>query len=261
METPRLQRTESTVQQRMLEGSAAPDFAESAHEWRRLFAETWGTFLLVVVAAGADVVGAQSGGAISLGMKVVAPGMMVMAIIYFMGTVSGAHLNPAVTLAFALRRNFPWSRVPGYLVAQIVGGVAAASFLRAMFGTRGLLGATTPGAGVGDFKALAMEVLLTTGLVSTILGTASGARNVGSNAALAVGGYIALAGLWAAPISGASMNPVRSFAPDLIRGDLVTTWIYIVGPMLGGIIAVGFEWILKGRPTAAGALAARGVLK
>ncbi|MFZ2058746.1 MAG: aquaporin [Acidimicrobiales bacterium] len=175
--------------------------------------------------------------------------------------LSGAHLNPAVTLAFALRRNFPWSRVPGYLVAQIVGGVAAASFLRAMFGTRGLLGATTPGAGVGDFKALAMEVLLTTGLVSTILGTASGARNVGSNAALAVGGYIALAGLWAAPISGASMNPVRSFAPDLIRGDLVTTWIYIVGPMLGGIIAVGFEWILKGRPTAAGALAARGVLK
>jgi aquaporin Z len=261
MELPHVQRTESTVQQRMLDGSAPLDFLESAHEWRRLFAEAWGTFLLVVVAAGADVVGAQSGGAISLGMKVVAPGMMVMAIIYFMGTVSGAHLNPAVTLAFAARRNFPWSRVPGYLVAQIVGGVAAASFLRAMFGTRGLLGATTPGAGVGDFRALVMEVLLTTGLVSTILGTASGARNVGSNAALAVGGYVALAGLWAAPISGASMNPVRSFAPDLIRGDLTTTWIYVVGPLLGGIIAVGFEWILKGRPTAAGALAAQGELK
>jgi len=261
MELSHRQRTESTVQQRMLDGSAPLDFLESAHEWRRLFAEAWGTFLLVVVAAGADVVGAQSGGAISLGMKVVAPGMMVMAIIYFMGTVSGAHLNPAVTLAFAARRNFPWSRVPGYLVAQIVGGVAAASFLRAMFGTRGLLGATTPGAGVGDFRALVMEVLLTTGLVSTILGTASGARNVGSNAALAVGGYVALAGLWAAPISGASMNPVRSFAPDLIRGDLTTTWIYVVGPLLGGIIAVGFEWILKGRPTAAGALAAQGELK
>jgi len=261
MELPHLQRSGSTVQQRMLDGSVALDFLESAHEWRRLFAEAWGTFLLVVVAAGADVVGAQSGGAISLGMKVVAPGMMVMAIIYFMGTVSGAHLNPAVTLAFAARRNFPWSRVPGYLVAQIIGGVAAASFLRAMFGTRGLLGATTPGAGVGDFRALAMEVLLTTGLVSTILGTASGARNIGSNAALAVGGYIALAGLWAAPISGASMNPVRSFAPDLIRGDLSTTWIYVVGPLLGGMIAVGFEWILKGRPTAAGALAAQGELK
>jgi aquaporin Z len=106
-----------------------------------------------------------------------------------------------------------------------------------------------------------MEVSLTTGLVSTILGTASGARNIGSNGALAVGGYISLAGLWAAPISGASMNPVRSFAPDLIRGDMTTTWIFVVGPVLGAIIAVGFEWILKGNPTAAGTLAARGDLK
>ena len=141
----RTDRTEATLEQRMLNGSVAPDFLESAHEWRRLFAETWGTFLLVVVAAGAGVVGAQSGGAISLSMKVVAPGLMVMAIIYFMGAVSGAHLNPAVTLAFAARRNFPWSRVPGYIAAQIIGGIAAASFLRAMFGTEGLTGATTPG--------------------------------------------------------------------------------------------------------------------
>jgi aquaporin Z len=101
-----------------------------------------------------------------------------------------------------------------------------------MFGTVGLLGATTPGLGISDFKALIMEVLLTAGLVSTILGTASGARNIGSNGALAIGGYIALAGLWAAPISGASMNPVRSFAPDLLRGDMSTTWIYIAGPIV-----------------------------
>jgi aquaporin Z len=130
-----------------------------------------------------------------------------------------------------------------------------------MFGTIGLLGATTPGQGVSDFKVLIMEILLTTGLVSTILGTASGARNIGSNGAIAVGGYIALAGLWAAPLSGASMNPVRSFAPDLIRGDLMTTWIYVVGPVLGAIIAVGFEWILKGNATAAGTLAAQGDIK
>jgi aquaporin Z len=251
---------ESSPQQRMLHRTMPPDFLESSYEWRRLFAETWGTFLLVVVAAGAAVVGVQSGGAITLSMRVVAPGIMVMAIIYFMGEVSGAHLNPAVTLAFATRRNFPWSRVPGYIVAQITGGIAAAFFLREMFGTKGLLGATIPGLGVSDFKALAMEILLTTGLVSTILGTASGARNVGSNGALAVGGYIALAGLWAAPVSGASMNPVRSFAPDLIRGDLSTTWIYVVGPALGAIIAVVFEWILKGKSTTAGTLAARGDL-
>jgi aquaporin Z len=251
-------KTGSTTEQGMPHVSTPPDFLQTAHEWRRIFSEAWGTFLLVVVAAGAGVVAAQSGGAITLSMKVAAPGLMVMAIIYFMGTVGGAHLNPAVTLAFAVRRNFPWNRVLGYVVAQFVGGIAAAFFLRAMFGIIGLLGATTPGPGISDFKALIMEVLLTTGLVSTILGTASGARNIGSNGALAVGGYIALAGLWAAPISGASMNPVRSFAPDLLRGDMRTSWIYIAGPIIGAMIAVGFEWILKGKPTAAGTAAAQG---
>ncbi len=244
----------------MLRASAAPEFLEPADEWRRLFSEAWGTFLLVVVAAGAGVVGALSGGTITPSMKAVAPGMMVMAVIYFMGTVSGAHLNPAVTLAFAARRNFPWNRVPGYILAQLVGGIGAASFLRAMFGAVGQLGATLPGRGISDIKALIMEVVLTTGLVGTILGTASGARNVGSNGALAIGGYIGLAGLWAAPISGASMNPARSIAPDLVRGDLSTTWIYIAGPIIGAMIAVGFEWILKGKPTASGTSAARGSL-
>lgn len=252
------ERTGFSEKQRMLHASAGPDFFNVAHEWRRLFSEAWGTFLLVVVAAGADVVGALSGGSITLSMRVIAPGMMVMAVIYFMGTVSGAHLNPAVTLAFAARGNFPWNRVPGYIVAQLIGGIVAASFLRAMFGTVGRLGATAPGLGIGDMKALIMEVLLTTGLVSTILGTATGARNVGSNGAIAIGGYIALAGLWAAPISGASMNPVRSIAPDLLRGDMSTTWIYVVGPLIGALIAVGFEWILKGKPSASGSSAAQG---
>jgi aquaporin Z len=242
----------------MIHSSIVPDFLDSRHEWRRLFSEAWGTFLLVVVAAGAGVIGALSGDEITLSMKVVAPGMMVMAIIYFMGAVGGAHLNPAVTLAFATRKNFPWKRVPGYICAQIMGGIAAATFLRAMFGSIGMLGATTPGDGVSSFRAFIMEFLLTTGLISTILGASSGARNIGSNAALAIGGYIALAGLWAAPISGASMNPVRSFAPDLLRGNFQTTWIYILGPLLGALIAVGFEWILKGKATTAGTSAAEG---
>ncbi len=253
--------TTSAFAARMLHATAVPDFLEAAHEWRRLFSEAWGTFLLVVVASGAVVVGMMSGGAVTLEMKVVAPGMMVMAIIYFMGDIGGAHLNPAVTLAFAVRRNFPWSRVPGYIIAQFAGGIAASCFLRVMFGNVAHLGATIPGPGVNELQALIMEVLLTTGLVSTILGTASGARNIGSNGALAVGGYIALAGLWAAPISGASMNPVRSFAPDLVCGDMHTAWIYIVGPVIGAMIAVGFEWILKGKPSEAGTRAAEGRLE
>jgi len=258
MRSPGRDRPEEAQQRRMVQRLAPPDFLDPTHEWRRIFAETWGTFLLVVVAAGGGVVAATSAGAVTLGMVVVAPGLMVMAIIYFMGAVSGAHLNPVVTLAFAVRRNFPWRRVPGYIVAQVIGGVAAALFLRAMFGTVGALGATVPGRGVGSGKALAMEVLLTAGLVNTILGTASGARNIGHNAAIAVGGYIALAGLWAAPVSGASMNPARSLAPDLVRGDLGTTWIYVTGPVAGALIGVAFEWILKGKPTAAGGMAAEG---
>ena len=244
----------------MVRRSSSPDFLNPSHEWRRIFAETWGTFLLVVVAAGGGVVAARSGGAVSPGATAVAPGIMVMAIIYFMGAVSGAHLNPAVTLAFALRRNFPWRRVPGYVVAQAIGAVAAAFFLRSMFGMAGALGATVPGMGIGYARALVMEVLLTAGLVNVILGTASGARNIGANGAIAVGGYVALARLWAEPVSGASMNPVRSLAPDLVRGDFSTTWIYLVGPLVGALIGVGFEWILKGKPTAAGAITAQGMI-
>jgi aquaporin Z len=251
----------TAVDVRMLHPQVSPNFLDKSLEWRRLFAETWGTFLLVMVAAGANVVAAESDGAVTLGMAVVAPGLMVMAIIYFMGTVSGAHLNPAVTLAFAVRRNFPWRRVPGYVVAQIIGGLAAACFLKTCFGTVGALGATLPGRGVSTLTALAMEIVLTAGLVNTILGTASGARNIGTNGAIAVGGYIALAGLWAAPISGASMNPVRSLAPDLVRGDLSTTWIYIIGAVCGALIGVVFEWILKGKATAEGAIAAQGTLR
>lgn len=245
---------------RMILGQTAQNFLDPAREWRRIFAEMWGTFLLVLTAAGGGVVSAVSGGLVTPAMAVVAPGLMVMAIIYFMGTVSGAHLNPAVTIAFAVRRNFPWIRVPGYIVAQIIGGAGAAWFLKSLFGMNGSLGATVPGEGISEVTALAFEIVLSAGLVNTILGTASGARNIGANGAMAVGGYIVMAGLWSSPISGASMNPVRSLAPDLLRGDLSTTWIYIAGPFAGALIGVLFEWILKGPPTAAGSMAAQGTL-
>jgi aquaporin Z len=142
-----------------------------------------------------------------------------------------------------------------------VGGIAAALFRRAVFGTIGNLGANEPGTGVTNLQAFAFEILLTAGLVNTILGTASGARNVGANGAIAVGGYIALSGLWAAPISGASMNPVRSLAPDLVRWDFTAAWIYLAGPLVGAMIGVAFEWILKGSPTEEGAVAAQGTLE
>jgi aquaporin Z len=172
---------------------------------------------------------------------------MVMAVILSIGLISGAHLNPAVTLAFALRHEFPWKRVPGYWVAQVVGSVLACLLLWALVGKVGLLGATEPGRGVSDLQAMVMEATLTFGLVTVILGTASGAQNVGPLSALAVGGYIALAGLWASPISGASMNPGRSFGPDLVLGDFSHFWLYVVGPLVGALLAAGVARALRGR--------------
>ena len=120
-------------------------------------------------------------------------------------------------------------------------------FLDAVFGNVGQLGATVPGAGFHAWQAMLIELAITAGLVSTILGTASGAQNVGALSAVAVGGYIALAGLWSSPVSGASMNPARSFGPDLVRGDFADYWVYVVGPLAGALIAVGFAWALRGR--------------
>lgn len=189
------------------------------------------------------------------------PALMVMAIILSMGTVSGAHLNPVVSLAFALRREFPWRRVPGYVLAQFVGAVLACLFLWAMFGKVAMLGATVPRPGFGGVRAMLLEAVLTTGLVSTILGTASGAQNVGSFSALAVGGYIALAGLWSSPLTGASMNPARSFGPDVLTGRFADYWIYLVGPALGMLAAVGVAIVLRGPGgDAAATRAAQGII-
>ncbi len=244
-----------------LEFPGLADFDDPRLAWRRLFAELFGTFLLVLTAAGAGVVGAISHGAISRPAAVTAPGLMVMAIILFMGAVSGAHLNPAVTLAFSLRGNFPWRRVPGYILAQLAGATLACLFLWGVFGKGGMLGATEPSAGIRDWQAMLLELVLTVGLVSTILGTASQAQNVGALSAVAVGGYIALAGLWSGPISGASMNPARSFAPDLTVGDFRHLWVYVVGPVAGAAIAVGAAWLLRGPGDAGGRAAARGRLE
>ena len=229
-----------------LESPSTLDFDDPALEWRRLFSEILGTFLLVMVGAGGGVVNAVSHGAISRSAAVTAPGLTVLAIILFMGGVSGAHLNPVVTVAFGLRRDFPWRRAAGYILAQLVGASLACLFLLAVFGNVGNLGATLPGPGIADWQAMLIELALTAGLVSTILGTASSAQNVGTLSAVAVGGYIVLAGLWSSPISGASMNPARSFGPDLVRGDFASYWVYVVGPLAGAMLAVLFAYVLRG---------------
>jgi aquaporin Z len=227
-----------------LEFGDRDQFDDPKLEYRRLFSELLGTFFLVLVAAGGGILHAQ--GQISLTAAVVAPGLMVLAIILFMGAVSGAHLNPVVSLGFAVRGDFPWRRVPGYIVTQLLGATLACLFLLAVFGNIQHLGATLPGSGYENWQAFLMEIVLTAGLLSVILGTASAAQNVGAIGALGVGGYIALAGLWSAPVSGTSMNPARSFGPALVSGDWTAYWVYAAGPLLGAAIAVGCAVILRG---------------
>ena len=238
------------------------DFWDDHYEGRRLFSELLGTFLLVLVAVGGGMVNARFGGhAVPYGAQVVAPALMVIAIILFMGTVSGAHLNPAVSVAFALRGDFPWKRVPAYVVAQFLGSVLATLLLWALVGRQGSAGLTLPGSGISTTSAMCWEVVLTAGLVSVVLGTASGAQQIGPMAALGVGGYVALAGMWASPVSGASMNPVRSLGPALVLGDWTSRWAYLAGPVAGAAIAVGFAYILRGRGGGkSGMAAAQGTL-
>ena len=224
------------------------DFWDDKYEARRLFSELLGTFFLVLVAVGGGMVSAKFGGnAVPYGANVVAPALMVAAIILFMGTVSGAHLNPAVSVAFAVRGDFPWKRVPAYLVAQFLGAILATLLLWALIGKQGSAGLTLPGSGISAATAMVWELVLTAGLVSVILGTASGAQQIGPLAAIGVGSYIALAGLWGSPVSGASMNPARSLGPALVKGDWTAWWAYLAGPVAGAAIAVGIAYVLRGR--------------
>jgi MIP family channel proteins len=202
---------------------------------RRLVAELFGTSALVVVAAGGETIGSLTG-AVSPAARAVAPGLLVMALIYAIGNASGAHFNPAVTFAFALRRAFPWEAVPAYWVAQVAGAVLGAGLLRLAFPDAPDLGVNRPHVGVGS--VLILEVFLTCLLVAVALGTATRYQLFGPNAAIAVGGTIALAGLIAAPAGAASMNPARSLGPAVVAGETRHLWVYFLGPFLGALAAV-----------------------
>ena len=237
------------------------DFNDPRQEWRRLFSEILGTFFLVLVAAGGGMMGKVFPSDVPHPVAVVAPALMVLAIILFMGKVSGAHLNPAVSIAFALRRDFPWLRVPGYVVAQLIGATLGAWFAQAIINVSASVGSNYPAGGYSNADAFWMELILTVGLVSVILGTASGAQNIGIIGAFGVGSYIALAGMWGSPISGASMNPARTFGPDLVGADFSSYWVYVAGPLAGAAIAAVIAFVLRGPGGGrAGSAAAQGDL-
>ncbi len=214
---------------------------------RRAIAELLGTYALVTVGCGAIVVNAQTGQLGHLGVAL-AFGLVVVVMVAATGHLSGAHLNPAVTLAFAASRHFPAREIPAYISAQLAGAVLGAGTLRLLFGTTANLGATLPSGSV--LQSLVLETLLTAILMFVIIAVATDTRAVGEMAAMAIGFTVAANALWGGPVSGASMNPARSFGPALVAGVWQDQWIYWVGPIVGAVVgALLYQWVR--RPVAA----------
>lgn len=203
---------------------------------KKLGAEALGTFWLVFAGTGAIVINDVSGGSVTHLGVAIAFGLVVFAMIAAVGDISGAHLNPAVTLGFFAARRLPGSMVAPYVVAQVVGALLASLLLRVLFPAHGSLGATLPSGPI--YQSLILEVLLTASLMFVILSVTTGAKEKGITAGLAIGGVVALSALFAGPISGASMNPARSLGPAVVSGELQVLWVYLIGPVLGGSLGV-----------------------
>ena len=210
----------------------------------RLLAEFLGTFALVFAGTGAIVINAVSGGAITHVGVALTFGLIVLAMVYTFGDVSGAHLNPAVTVALAAARRFAWRDVPGYVAAQAAGAFAASGLLRGLFPAHATLGATLPAGTAG--QSFILELILTALLMLVVLNVSTGAKEKGITAGLVVGSVIALEAMFAGPICGASMNPVRSLAPAVVSGHLEHLWVYLTAPTLGALLAVPLCPLLRG---------------
>jgi aquaporin Z len=202
----------------------------------KLLSELLGTFTLVFAGTGAIVINDVSGGVIGHAGIALTFGLVVMAMIYTFGEVSGAHLNPAVTLGFAVAGRFEWKNVPGYVLAQIIGAVVASGVVHWLFPAHEKLGATLPAGSA--MQSVVLELILTAILMLVILRISTGAKEKGITAGIAIGGVITLEAMFAGPICGASMNPVRSLAPALVSGHLEHLWIYLAAPILGALLAV-----------------------
>jgi aquaporin NIP len=203
---------------------------------KRLIAEFFGTFALVFAGTGAIVIDNTSHGAVTHSGVALTFGLIVLAMIYTFGDVSGAHLNPAVTTAFALARRFAWREVGGYAAAQIAGAFTASVLLRLLFPSDENLGATVPSGSAG--QSFVLEVILTFLLMLVILSVSAGAKEKGITAGIAVGAVIGLEAMFAGPICGASMNPARSLAPAVVSGHTEFLWLYIIAPLVGALLAV-----------------------
>lgn len=211
----------------------------------RLWAEAFGTFTLVFAGTGAIVIDETTGGGVTHVGVALTFGLVVLALIHALGEVSGAHLNPAVTLGFWAARRFPTRSVLPYAGSQVAGALAASVLLRFLFPHHPNLGLTQPAGPVA--QSLALECVLTLILMFVILSVSTGAKEAGGFAGIAVGAVIALEALFAGPISGASMNPARSLAPAVVSGRLEHLWIYLLAPVLGALAAVFLCRCIQGR--------------
>ena len=209
---------------------------------RRLTAELVGTFALVFAGCGAVMVEAKTGALGHVGVAITF-GLVIMAMIYAVGHISGAHLNPAVSLAFALNRHFPWTKLLGYWAAQLVGAFAAAALLRASLGNIAHVGATLPSG--SERQSFLWELVLTFFLMFVIMAVATDTRAVGEAAAIAIGATVGLDAMFGGPISGASMNPARSIGPAFVSGDLHALWVYITAPLVGAALGAAIYRFLR----------------
>ena len=207
--------------------------------------EAIGTFALLFCGCGAMTINEITGGSISHVGVAITWGLIVMAMIYAFGEISGAHFNPAVTIGFAFAKKFPWQKVPSYILAQSIGGIFALFVLWFLFPESDFLGETTPAANFPPYKAAILEFLLTFFLMVVIINVSTGSKEIGTMAAIAVGGLILLEAMFAGPMTKASMNPIRSIAPALFTGNFQDLWLFIAAPILGAITAVSSCKLVK----------------